>query len=105
MPEALTSLPAYTFRARYSLESDPIGPEPITDPAPAGSPNPTPTTPVLYTPDPTTGTLVPVTDVSWGYMPPVGIPGAAYPIGWTTDPPTLLYLATYGDIYSNPWVW
>lgn len=98
-------LPKYSFRARYSLESDPIGPEPITDPAPTGSPNPTPTTPVLYTPDPTTGTLAPITDVSWVYVPPVGIPGATYPITWVTDPPTLLYLATFGDIYSDPWVW
>jgi len=98
-------MPAYAFRARYSLESDPIGPEPITDPAPTGSPSPAPTTPVLYIPDPTTGTVVPITDVSWVYTPPVGIPGAVYPITWVTDPPTLLYLATVGDIYSDPWGW
>jgi hypothetical protein len=98
-------LPAYTFRARYSLESDPIGPEPITDPAPVGSPSPTPTTPILYAPDPTAGTATPLPGVSGVYTSPVGVTVNTSPIIWIADPFVLLFLGTFGDIYSDPWRW
>lgn len=98
-------LPAFAFRARFSLESDPIGPEPITDPAPTNTPNPTPSTPVLYVPDPTTRTVTTATGVSDVYTPPVGATAVTYPIIWVADPLALLYLSTIGDIYSDPWGW
>jgi hypothetical protein len=98
-------LPAFAFRARFSLESDPIGPEPITDPAPTNTPNPTPSTPVLYTADPTTQTVTTATGTSGVYTPPVGATDASYPILWVADPLALLYLSTLGDIYSDPWGW
>lgn len=98
-------LPAFAFRARFSLASDPIGPAPITEPAPTNTPNPTPATPVLYVPDPTTQTLRTFTGASDVYTAPVGATAGNYPIIWIADPLALIYLRTLGDIYSDPWGW
>jgi hypothetical protein len=96
-------LPAFDFRARYSLGSDPIGIAPITGPAPVGSPTPTPTTtPSLTYVNSTTNTINTTSPV---YTSPVGVAPAPSPIVWAPVAPTNLYLASLGDIYSNPWGW
>jgi hypothetical protein len=96
-------LPAYDFRARYSLGTDPIGIAPITAPAPTNSPSPTTTTPTLTYTD---GTGTTINTTSPVYTSPVtSTTTTASPIVWTTVTPTTLYLATLNDIYSKPWGW
>jgi hypothetical protein len=96
-------LPAFDFRARYSLGSDPIGIAPVTGPAPVGSPTPTPTTtPSLTYVNSTTNTITTTSPV---YTSPVGVAPATSPIVWAPVAPTNLYLASLRDIYSNPWGW
>jgi hypothetical protein len=93
------ALSALQFRGRYSLGSDPIGPEPIDPTAPTGPA----VTPPLYVYDPGTQTTSPFLAPSWCTRPPVGVPSTD-PVVWLAPPPpTTFFQSVATDIYSNPW--
>jgi len=99
------SLPAFQFRGRYLLSSDPIGPELIdTTAAAPTTPTATPTTSTTTTatssPSPT---YVPYLAPSTVYTSPVGV-STTDPIVWTS-PTTTSYPAVRRDSYSYTWQW
>lgn len=99
-------LGAFQFRGRYSLGSDPIGPE-LIDPtatAPTVGPTVTPAvTPTLHAYTPTTHTVTPFLAPSVVYLAPVGVPATA-PVVWSpVAPPPTFFVATRTDLYSLVW--
>ncbi len=95
-------LSAFQFRGRYSLSTDPIGPE-LTDPTGAPPPAPPAPPPVLYAYDPTTQTTVEFLAPSLVYAAPVGMPGTD-PVVWLAPPPPpTFFIAVQNDMYSTPW--
>lgn len=97
-------LPAFDFRARYSLGSDPIGIAPLTQPPPVGSPTPAPTQSIRSLTYVNTATNT-ITTTSPVYSSPVGVAPAPSPLVWVPVAPTNLYVASLNDIYANPWGW
>lgn len=93
-------LSGFEFRGRYSLGTDPIGPEPIDTTGTA--PTTATTVPQLYTYQPVTQAtafLAPSTT----YTAPVGAPSTA-PVVWLAPPPPpTFFISVRTDIYSTPW--
>lgn len=92
-------LPAFQFRGRYNLGTDPIGPELIDGTAPPANPAPVPQ---LYAYNPSAGTTLFLAP-SPVYTAPVGTPGGS-PVVWLAPPPPAsFYQSVATDIYSRPW--
>lgn len=93
-------LSGFEFRGRYSLGTDPIGPEPIdlTGAAPTTAP-----VPQLYTFEPATQLTSAFLAPSTTYTAPVGVPSTD-PVVWLAPPPPpTFFVSVRTDIYSNPW--